>query len=81
MQVSTLEAAEKRGIEVKDILDGYLQRTVAVSEYVNAYQRYCWSVESITDLKLAPFHLLATEGTVHFDNGPLVAHGDAFKTM
>ncbi len=65
--VSTLEAAEKRGIEVKDILDGYLQRTVAVSEYVNAYQRYCWSVESITDLKLAPFHLLATEGTVHFD--------------
>ena len=69
--VATLEAAEKRGVEVKDILDTYLQRTVAVSEYVNAYQRYCWSVESITDLKLAPFHLLATEGTVHFDKDHL----------
>lgn len=69
--VATLEAAEKRGIEVKDILDTYLQRTVAVSEYVNSYQRYCWSVESITDLKLAPFHLLATEGTAHFDKDHL----------
>ncbi len=69
--IGTLEAAEKRGIEVKDILDGYLQRTVAVSEYVNAYQRYCWSVESITDLKLAPFHLLATEGNVHVDKDHL----------
>lgn len=69
--VATLETAEKRGIEVKDILDSYLQRTVAVSEYVNSYQRYCWSVDSITDLKLAPFHLLATEGTAHFDKDHL----------
>jgi len=69
--VATLKAAEKRGVEVKDILDSYLQRTVAVSEYVNAYQRYCWSVDSITDLKLAPFHLLATEGTVHLDKDHL----------
>jgi hypothetical protein len=27
----------------------------------------CWPVNSITDLKLAPFHLLATEGRVHTD--------------
>ncbi len=27
----------------------------------------CWSVESLGDLKLAPFHLLATEGKVHTD--------------
>ncbi len=69
--VATLEAAQKRGVEVKDILDGYRQRTIAVSEYVNAYQQYCWDVQSIADLKLAPFHLLATEGTVHFDKDHL----------
>src|SRR5206468_3542938 len=31
------------------------------------YGRYCWPVTSLDDLKLAPFHLLATEGKVHTD--------------
>ena len=34
-------------------------------QFVEAYRRYCWPVDSIDDLKLAPFHLLATEGGVH----------------
>ena len=38
-----------------------------VERYVDAYRRYCWPVESLDDLKLAPFHLLATEGAVHVD--------------
>ncbi len=28
---------------------------------------YCWQVNSLSDLKLAPFHVLATEGQVHVD--------------
>jgi len=36
-----------------------------VSDYIEAYRRYCWPVEDVNDLKLAPFHLLATEGKVH----------------
>lgn len=43
------------------------ERLDAVEHYVQAYRRYCWPVHSITDLKLAPFHLLASEGTVHTD--------------
>lgn len=35
--------------------------------FVDAYRRYCWSVNSIEDYKLAPFHLLASEGHVHTD--------------
>ena len=69
--IALLEGAEKRGIQVNEILSSYQQRSIAVSEYVNAYQRYCWSVQSITDLKLAPFHLLAAEGTVYFDKDHL----------
>ncbi len=38
-----------------------------VGQFVAAYRQYCWSVNSLTDLKLAPFHLLATEGRVHTD--------------
>ncbi|NLW84999.1 MAG: hypothetical protein GXY41_11455 [Phycisphaerae bacterium] len=32
-----------------------------------AYREYCWQVNSIEDLKLAPFHLIATEGKVYED--------------
>ena len=38
-----------------------------IDRYQRAYQQYCWPVRSIADLKLAPFHLLATEGRVHTD--------------
>ena len=38
-----------------------------IGRFVAAYRQYCWPVESLTDLKLAPFHLLATEGHVHTD--------------
>jgi protein phosphatase len=42
-------------------------RREMVRRYVEAYRRYCWKVASLDDLKLAPFHLLATEGRVHTD--------------
>ncbi|MEK7866587.1 MAG: polynucleotide kinase-phosphatase [Planctomycetota bacterium] len=41
------------------------EREALVRRYVEAYGRYCWRVDSVGDLKLAPFHLLATEGAVH----------------
>jgi hypothetical protein len=34
-----------------------------IGNYVDAYRRYCWPVHSPLDLKLAPLHLLATEGS------------------
>ena len=34
-----------------------------------AYRRYSWPVDTIEDLKIAPFHLMATEGAVHVDKG------------
>jgi protein phosphatase len=38
-----------------------------VTQYVEAYRRYCWPTDGIDGLKLAPFHLLASEGAVHTD--------------
>ena len=29
---------------------------------LSEYRQYCWSVASLDDLRLLPFHLLATEG-------------------
>jgi protein phosphatase len=42
-----------------------------IDRFVTAYRHYCWPVESLNDLKLAPFHLLATEGHVHTDRDHL----------
>jgi CheY-like chemotaxis protein len=36
-------------------------------QYIEAYRGYCWTVHSLADLKLAPFHLLASERAVHAD--------------
>jgi protein phosphatase len=52
-------------------LDRQRDRLNRVNRYVDAYRRYCWPVRSVSDLKLAPFHLLATEGSVHVDKDHL----------
>jgi protein phosphatase len=49
------------------LLDRYRDREARARAYVDAYRRYCWPVESLADLKLAPFHLLASAGGVHTD--------------
>jgi protein phosphatase len=41
------------------------RRETDLERFVAAYRRYCWPVTSLDDLRLAPFHLLATEGHVH----------------
>src|SRR5262249_11787253 len=65
--LSALERARERGSDVSHLLDRFQHRALAADRYVDSYRRYCWPVQSIADLKLAPFHLLATEGAVHVD--------------
>jgi len=45
----------------------FQRREQNLGRFVAAYRQYCWPVASLTDLKLAPFHLLASEGHVHTD--------------
>jgi len=56
-----------RGLDVGELMARTTARRDMVRDYVRAYRRYCWPVKSVDDLKLAPFHLLATEGKVHVD--------------
>lgn len=65
--ISSLEAAKGHIPEVSELLARYENRAVMASQYVDAYRRYCWTVHSLSDLKLAPFHLLASESSVHAD--------------
>ena len=45
----------------------HAKRLSSVKRYVREYRQYCWTVTSLADLRLAPFHLLASEGAVHSD--------------
>jgi protein phosphatase len=71
--ITALETAAETPIapEVAPLLQRYRERQSSVDRYVEAYRRYSWPAESAADLKLAPFHLLATEGAVHTDKDHL----------
>ena len=66
--VATLERTaerEEQGLDVASLLARYRERETMAAQYIDAYRRYCWPVHTVTDLKLAPFHILASQGEVH----------------
>lgn len=71
--ITALETAAEtpNGSDLAALLRRYRERQSSVDHYVEAYRRYSWPVESPADLKIAPFHLLATEGVVHTDKDHL----------
>jgi polynucleotide kinase-phosphatase len=65
---AVLAEAAARDLEgAEALLARTTARRQAAADYADAYRRYCWPVHSLDDLKLAPFHLLATEGHTYFD--------------
>jgi protein phosphatase len=50
-----------------DLTAIYQARLDRLCNYRDAYRHYCWPVTSLADYRLAPFHLLASEGAVHTD--------------
>lgn len=65
--VSLLSRTAPQNPEANNLLAKFQERLEAADKYVAAYRRYCWRVDSIADLRIAPFHLLATEGKTFFD--------------
>jgi protein phosphatase len=78
--VSALEQASINMRDVVPLLERYRARAAAAEKYREAYRRYCWPVHSVGDLRLAPFHLLATEGRVHTDRDH-VWHMETLKRL
>src|SRR5439155_21382933 len=66
-EMDVLQQAARRGLDVSELLAHTSARRQMVNDYVAAYRRYCWPVDSVSDLKLAPFHFLAAEGRVYSD--------------
>ncbi|MGD1844276.1 MAG: hypothetical protein ACFB10_02670 [Salibacteraceae bacterium] len=63
-----LATSAARGVEVPaELATAFQQRESKMQQYRAAYRHYCWPVAQLDDLKLAPFHILATEGKVYHD--------------
>jgi len=68
---SVLVATAARGVDVTELLSANEDRITMVDGFVDAYRRYCWSVATLDDLKLAPFQILAGEGETYALRGHL----------
>jgi polynucleotide kinase-phosphatase len=66
---AALETAARRleSEQAQALLSRYRDRRTAADHFTAAYRHYGWPVETLDDLKLAPFHLLASERAVHVD--------------
>ncbi len=69
--VQALEAGVGRGVEVEQLLARNQERLRMSELFVDAYRRYCWKVETVDDLSLAPFQILAGEGHSYLDRDHL----------
>jgi protein phosphatase len=82
--VDVLQQAAARNEGAVDLLQKYKLKQHQTKQFVDAYRRYCWPVHKLTDYKLAPFHILATEGKAwvheshewHMENIQLICEED-----
>ncbi len=77
---SVLEQANARGLDVSEFAVRTKVRREKSARYRAAYRHYCWPVSSLSDVKLAPFHVMATEGHVHADK-PHVWHMETIASV
>jgi protein phosphatase len=54
-------------VDIQKLLEEFKARKSLMEKYKESYGRYCWTVDSVDDLRIAPFHLLAFEGSANFD--------------
>ncbi len=65
--VSALEQAAAAGLDVADLLERTRARDVNAAAFSAAYRRYCWPVDGLDGVRIAPFQLLATDGSTYSD--------------
>ena len=69
--IQAIEKTAEKNDAVRPLLDLYQTRQEMASQYIAAYGHYCWPVNSLDDLQLAPFHIMATEGVSHVEKDHL----------
>lgn len=65
--LQAMEGALGRGVDVAALHQRFQGRLERAEKYARSWAPYVWPVNGIEDLRIAPFHILASEGAVHFD--------------
>lgn len=60
--MDALKQLTQRDANGEALLAEYSEKQNEAKQFTTAYQQYCWPVNSLDDFKLAPFHILASEG-------------------
>ncbi|MBP8538133.1 polynucleotide kinase-phosphatase [Streptomyces sp. MK37H] len=60
--LAALEGAEARGVEVSALLGKQRERASDAAAFTDAYRRYCWPVDGVDGIRMAPFQILAAQG-------------------
>ncbi|HEY1387281.1 MAG TPA: polynucleotide kinase-phosphatase, partial [Ktedonobacterales bacterium] len=71
MALASAEAARAQTAGVAPLIERLRARQEDIARYADAYRRYCWETDGLEGVRLAPFHLLATEGHTYFDRDHL----------
>ncbi|HEX5182304.1 MAG TPA: polynucleotide kinase-phosphatase [Allosphingosinicella sp.] len=74
-----LAAARARGVAVGDLAARSDARLADARRFRDAYNRYVAPFAGIEDVRIAPFHLLASESAVHSDKDHLWHMGQAHR--
>ncbi len=65
--LGVLEQAAASGLDVAGLLERTRSRAANGEAFRAAYRRYCWPTDGLDGVRLAPFGLLASEGTSYAD--------------
>jgi len=63
--VTLLDQAAARGLDVGELRTAQAGRLRDAEAFAAAYGRYCWPTDGLDGIRLAPFQILAAEGSVH----------------
>ena len=58
------EQTSGQNVDLQAVLETFRTKQDDIDRYIKAYREYCWTVNSIDDFRIAPFHILAVEGKV-----------------
>ena len=60
--LAALDAARAREVDVTELAARQSARHADAAAFTDAYRRYCWPVDGLDGIRLAPFQVLAAEG-------------------
>lgn len=69
--LASAEAALAQTPGMTPLIERLRARQTNLASYTTAYRRYSWDTDGLDGIRLAPFHLLATEGRTYFDRDHL----------